>query len=88
MEKNSTKVKHNKLFSKGSNNSNIQHPNNQAEISFYTKHKQCMQVIHGMFRSRIGEIKRGEAYLVEKVQCLLCLFELQKLHQQCFVVFK
>lgn len=41
-----------------------------------------------MLISIMKEMKWEEAYLVEKVHCLLCLFELQKSHQQRFVVFK
>lgn len=47
-----------------------------------------MQATHGMLRSKMKEIKWEEAYLVEKVHCPLCLFELQKSHKQSFMIFK
>lgn len=39
-----------------------------------------MQTIHGMRKSKMKKMKRGEAYLVDKVHCLLFLFKLRKPH--------
>lgn len=88
MDKVGTKFKKNSLFSPSFSNSYVQNSNVQAKTSCWTTHTQHIQTTHGMLRFKMKEMKWEEAYLVDNIRWLLCLFELQKSLQQSFVIFK